>query len=318
MDSPELQTSAAVATPIAPPRLRPGDTVCVVAPSGPLDPERIKPSLELLASRYTVRVDDSVFSRHGYLAGDDERRRDELNDAFRDPQVRGVFAARGGYGSMRILDSLDASALAGDPIPLVGFSDTTALLGWAWNRAKVRGIHGPVVRQFSQLPPEDIEWLFTLLENPAPAEAVLTGLSDGADARAAIEGRLWGGNLSLVANLFGSPNWPSPPADALVFLEEVGERPYAIDRYLTGLASRGAFRTAAAVIVGQLTRCLETSAPTSCSSASAVVGERFESLGIEVLRSEAFGHGSTNRALPFGARAVLASGELRLEEGAVS
>ena len=126
-----------------PVRLRPGDAVAVVAPSGPVDRERLARSLPVLESRYRVKIGGDVFERDGYLAGSDQRRVDELNGALRDPDVRAVVFARGGYGATRILADLDADALRDDPIPLVGFSDITAILGWAASAAGVPAATSP-------------------------------------------------------------------------------------------------------------------------------------------------------------------------------
>ncbi len=279
--------------------MRPGDTVAVVAPSAPINRDRLTASLPILEARYRVRIADDIFARDGYLAGSDERRAGELIGALRDPDVRAIFVARGGYGLTRILPLLDPSDLIGDPVPIIGFSDVTALLGWAWARANLASIHGPVVRQFAELPPADIAWLFELLENPRPDLAPHT-----INNARACSGTLWGGNLSLVSNCSGSPSWPSAPADALFFFEEVGERPYSIDRYLTSLHARGALANVNNALIGQLTRCVETVGEAHPSSAD-VVSERLASFGVATANTPDFGHGSPNMALPFGGQAVL-------------
>ena len=301
-----------------PPRLRPGDTVAVVAPAGPVDRDRLARSLPLLEGRYRVKLAGDLFARDGYLAGSDERRAAELNAALRDPDVRAVVFARGGYGAMRILADLDAAALRDDPIPLVGFSDITAILGWAERVAGVAAIHGPVAAQLAELGAADVERLFAMLESPDPAPPI-TGMSPiGASAGAPIEGRLWGGNLSLVAHLIATSGWPEA-RDAIFFFEDVGERPYAIDRYLTRIHAAGSFDGVAAAVVGDLVRCAETAAPDH-PSAEAVVGERLGRFAVPGAGGAPFGHGDRNAALPFGGRAVLdpRAGTLELLSGAVS
>lgn len=300
-----------------PPRLRPGDTVAVAAPAGPVDRRRLERSLPLLEARYRLRLAPDLFARDGYLAGSDERRAAELNAALRDPDVRAVIFARGGYGSTRILDALDAAALRADPIPLVGFSDITAILGWAHQVAGVAAIHGPVAAQLAELAGAEVERLFAMLESPEPAPPI-TGLEPtGAAASGIIEGVLWGGNLSLVAHLVGTPGWPAAER-AIFFFEEVGERPYAIDRYLTRIHAAGALDGAVAAVVGDLVRCAETSAADH-PDAAAVIDERLARFGIPGAAGAGFGHGARNLAVPFGGRARLdpQSGVLEFLSGAV-
>lgn len=272
----------------------------------------------MLEERYRVRVPPGALSRTGYLAGSDARRAGELNDLLRDPDVRAVFFARGGYGATRILDDLDAAALAADPIPLVGFSDSTALLGWAAAAAGVAAIHGPVARQLPRLPAEDLAWLFALLESTEPAGALGAGLQPAGVAGGPLEGTLWGGNLSLVAHLVATPHWPEAE-DAVFFFEDIGERPYAIDRYLTRLAAAGALDGVRGALVGEMTACEETKADDHPGAAE-VIDERLARFAIPALVGAPFGHGGRNRALPFGGRVALdpASGSAILLSPAVA
>ena len=181
--------SQSVKESIAPARLRPGDTVAIVAPASPVPADRLRAGLAAAGDRYRLQVPDDIGRATGYLAGSDEERAAELNRCLRDPDVRALWLARGGYGIMRILPLLDADALRADPKPIVGFWTTTALLGWALAAAGVRGIHGPVVVQLGKLPPEDAGWLFDLLEGRAVGP-LATGLSPvGASAGAGSKGR---------------------------------------------------------------------------------------------------------------------------------
>lgn len=261
---------------------------------------------------------DDVARATGYLAGSDERRADELNGLLRDPDVRAIVLARGGYGIFRLLDRLDADALRRDPKPIVGFSDGTALLAWALREAGVRGIHGPVAAQLGELPVEDAAWLVDLLEGRG-AGARVGGLAPvGLPGSGRVEGRLVGGNLTLLAHLVGTP-WAPPLAGAVLFLEEQGERPYAIDRYLTRMGLAGATNGARAAIVGSLTRCVERVNPDH-PSADEVIDERLRALGIPGVRGAPFGHGDRNWSLPFGGRAAvdLEAGAVELLEPAVA
>lgn len=265
--------------------------------------ERLRAGIERLGGRYRVRVAEDISRADGYLAGSDERRADELNQLLGDPDVRAILLARGGYGILRILDRLDAGALRRDPKPIVGFSDGTALLWWALRAAGLRGIHGPVVAQLGDLPASDAAWLIDLLEGRAAGTIAGALEPTGPRAVGRVEGTLLGGNLTLLARLVGTPFAPDL-SGAVLFLEEVGERPYAIDRYLTQMKLAGVIEGARAALVGSLIRCDErVNAPQP--DAAAVVDERLRALCVPGLIGAPFGHGDRNLALPFGGRCAI-------------
>jgi muramoyltetrapeptide carboxypeptidase len=310
-------------TPAAPPRLRDGDLVAVCAPAGPVNPARLARGVDLLGERFRLHVSADVHEAAGFLAGPDERRADDFNRCLRDPDVRAIIAARGGYGAMRILPLLDADALRRDPKPIIGFSDATALLSWA-ARAGVASVHGPVVSQLGDLPAEDLAWLHRLLTDPAPPGELPWELAAiGASGAGTREGRLYGGNLTLIAHLVGTP-WQVPVDDAILFLEDVGEAPYAIDRYLTRLHLADGFRGARAALIGDLTRCTEPPSPPGTlgdpAAALAVIAERLRAFGVPGVSGAPVGHGERNAALPWGARCAidLDARRLTLLDGAVA
>lgn len=302
---------------LLPARLRPGDTIAVPAPAGPVLPEAAQAGLALLAQRYRVVVDDAIYVRTGFLAGSDDRRADELNRYLRDPDIRAIIPARGGYGILRILERLDADALRRDPKPIVGFSDMTALAAWAVRSAQVRTIHGPMVNQLGRLPAEDVAWLYHLLEDPkARGQWPEAGRRIGARGGGTVEGRLIGGNLELTTRLVGTP-WAFDLGAAIFVTEDVGERPYRIDRMLTQLKLSGALDGVRAIVVGDFIRCLEEDGypPT----ATEVLEERLTAFDIPGVDGLPIGHGDRNRAFPVGARSALdlATGLLTIEEPAV-
>ena len=281
---------------IRPPRLAPGDVIRVVAPSGPVPREAFLAGVELLRQRYQVRHDDGVFARSGYLAGPDERRLGELALALADPDARAIVMARGGYGLLRLLPFIDRSALRARPRPIVGFSDGTALLALAAN-AGIASIHGPVITQLAALGSADRQALFERLESPDPA-VVLDGLTELVPGR--VRGPLLGGNLEVFSRLLGTPYLPDVTG-AILFFEDLGERPYRIDRLLTALDLAGVFGAAAGVVVGDFAGCREPE-PTRAESPTAdeVLAERLGRLAIPVVTGGAFGHQGRNRALPYG------------------
>lgn len=298
------------------PRLRSGDVVRVVAPAGPVPREGFAAGAEILGRRYQLRYDDALFSRDGYLAGSDERRLAELRAAFADPDARAVVLARGGYGLLRILPFLNPAALSARPLPVVGFSDGTALLAYA-ARAGVAAVHGPVVTQLANLPAPDHEALYKLLEEPAPG-LLLSGLEEIVPGRA--RGPLLGGNLEVFSRLVGTTFLPELTG-AILFIEDLGERPYRVDRLVTHLDLAGVFNAVSAVVVGDFSSCLEPEPMRAQSpTAAEVLVERLERLAIPVVRGGLFGHGTRNVALPYGSACQLDTfeGTLTALEGVVS
>jgi muramoyltetrapeptide carboxypeptidase len=289
--------------------------VRVVAPSGPVPRAGFAAGAEILGRRYTLRHDDELFAAEGYLAGSDERRLAELVRALSDPDARAVVMARGGYGLLRILPFINPELLRARPRPIVGFSDGTALLAVA-ARAGVAAVHGPVVTQLAGLPNADHEALFRLLEEPAPG-VVLEKLDALVPGRA--RGPLIGGNLEVFSRLVGTPYLPDL-AGAILFIEDLGERPYRIDRLITALDLAGVFGAVSGVVVGDFSACVEPE-PTRASTppVGAVLIERLARLTIPVALGGLFGHGTRNVALPYGATCELDTfgGTLTALEGVV-
>jgi muramoyltetrapeptide carboxypeptidase len=302
---------------IRPARLKPGDVVRVIAPSGPVFPEAFAAGAAVLAARYQVRYDPAtLFAAQGFLAGSDDQRLSCLVEALRDPEARAVFMGRGGYGLLRIARRLDPELLRRHAKPIVGFSDGTVLLALA-ARAGIAAIHGPVVTQLGRLPVDDQAALFSLLEStePRPLLAGLESLRAG-NAR----GPLLGGNLEVFSHLIGTDFLPDLDG-AILFLEEVGERPYRIDRLLTHLELAGIFSRVAGIVVGDLVACAEPQGSRVASpSAIEVVRERLGRFGIPVALGAHVGHGERNLALPYGVEVRLdaQAGTLVALAGAVS
>jgi muramoyltetrapeptide carboxypeptidase len=282
------------------PCLKPQGRLAVVAPSGPFERPRFEQGLAVLAARYRVEVSGEAFGRHRYLAGDDATRTRALQRALDDEGVDAIMAARGGYGAMRVLPHLALHRRVG----VLGFSDVTALhLGWqarGW-----RSIHGPVVTQLGTQPAEVVERTFAVLEG-RPVEP-LTGT---ATVRAGVaEGPLIGGNLSLLASLVGTPFFPSL-AGAVLLLEDIGERPYRLDRLWTHLALCGAFAGVAGVVLGEFTDCEEKDA---AFSSAEVLRELVGALGVPAAEGFPIGHGAVNHPVVLGARVRLDAAARRLE-----
>lgn len=297
-----------------PPLPRPGGRIVVAAPSGPVPEDRLAAGLEVLRGLGLgeISLAPNLGARRGYFAGDDTVRLAALQAALDDPEVTAIVCARGGYGLTRLLPRLEPAGLRAAPKLLVGFSDVTALLCWAL-RAGVAGIHGPVVTQLASLPPADAARLAALMRGEVPA-ALAGAASRG---RGRVQGPLVAGNLEVLRSLVGTP-WLPSLAGAIVALEEIGERPYRIDRALTQLITSGAFAEVRGFAVGQLHACEEPpSGNPESPCAEAVVRERLAELGVPVVLGLPFGHvPESNAALPCGTMAELdaEAGTLRLLE----
>jgi muramoyltetrapeptide carboxypeptidase len=298
--------------------------VRVVAPGSGFEAAAFEAGLAVLRDRLGLRprFRDDILARDGYLAGDDRRRLAEWDEAVGDAEATAIFCARGGYGAMRLLPDVDPGPLRVRPRLLVGFSDVTALHA-RLNQAGLASLHGPVVTQLGRAPPEALDHLAALLFGTA-------GASDGAAGRglpgtATIRpgratGPLLGGSLTLLAHLCGTP-WQPTLRGAILFIEDVGEPPYRLDRYLTQLRLSGALDGLAGVAVGQLTGC-----DGGDGQAAATVRRLVAALGVPAIEGLPAGHEDRNLALPLGPRATLtapAPGEdgaprLRFDEGATA
>ncbi|MEW5743070.1 MAG: LD-carboxypeptidase [Myxococcota bacterium] len=272
--------------------LRPNDAVAVVAPSGPFDRPSFEKGLAVLSTRYRPVFTPRIFETHRYLAGKDEARALELQQALDDEHLAAVFMARGGYGAMRLLPAIRL----GRPKPLVGFSDTTALhlaaqaKGW-------RSLHAPVLTQLGKQPTDVAARVFDLLEGrPVPplagSRTVVPGVA---------EGPLLGGNLSVLTRLLATPYLPSLRG-AILLVEDVGERPYRLDRMWTHLELAGALDGVAGVVFGDFTGCEEKDAPYTPGE---VMDELAQRLGVPCAAGFPIGHGDLNFPVPLGARVRL-------------
>jgi muramoyltetrapeptide carboxypeptidase len=277
-------------------RLRPGARIQVVAPAGPFDQVEFERGVERLRRRYDVYYAPSIAEREGYFAGSDERRAGELLAALRDRYVQGIVAARGGYGATRLLDRIDAELVAKNPKLLVGFSDITALHA-LWARAGMGSIHGPMVAALGRCNDAQLARWISAVEGTLPT--TMTGLTALAGGRA--QGPLLGGNLAVLTALIGTPYAP-PLAGCVLFLEDVGERPYRVDRMLTSWAHAGWLALPCAIVLGGFT---EAEPGEDGTAVEQVLKERLGALGIPVLAGVPAGHVDDNLELPFGATAVV-------------
>jgi muramoyltetrapeptide carboxypeptidase len=287
-----------------PPPLAPGDLIAVVAPSSPFPRDELWRGLAWLRTRYRLRIVAGVLARDGYLAGSDARRAAELSGALLDPEVKAVAAVRGGYGAMRIIESLPWQELARRPKWIVGFSDVTALHAMAW-RAGVASVHAPNVTGLGRAVTAATRagWLASL-ERPSSVRA-WHGLRvvHAGEAR----GPIVGGNLSIACAMAVAGRLVVPPGAVLAF-EDVTESPYRVDRMLTSLRLGGHFHHASALVFGGFDQC---GAGADGRTVDEVIEERTFGLGVPVLAGAPFGHGARNDAFVLGSPARVDGNALR-------
>lgn len=305
---------------IKPRALRAGDRLAIVAPASPFDREEFDRGLaELRALGFDPTFDDRVFARRSYLAGDPATRAGAFADAWRDPSIAGLVAVRGGYGSVQVLPYLDGDLLRQTPKVFVGYSDNTSLLTFLTLGCALVAFHGPTVagRLARGFAGYDRDSFLRAIMRAEPlgelAPASLEAIRPGEAA-----GPLLGGTLTQLAASLGTPYAFRPPAGHVLFLEDVGERPYRLDRLLTQLRLAGVLAGAAGIVFGEMRDCDE---PGGRLSARTVVADVLRDFPGPVLFGFPSGH-TTGPAwtLPLGVAArVIGVGQPRLviEEAAV-
>ena len=315
-----------------PPRLAPGQTIGMVAPSAaPNEPERIRFAIDTVESLgFKVKPGRHLYDRDGYLAGADEARAADLNAMFADDGVDAIWCVRGGYGASRILRALDYALMQRNPKALIGYSDITALHMAIHRHAGLVTFHGPVAfRAFTPYTLGELRRVLwtgetpTRLGGPPPFERAegrvdwdnrVTTLVPG---RA--RGRLLGGNLCLMSHLCGTPYFPDLRG-AILFLEDVEEAYYRIDRMLTQLWLAGALAEVAGIAFGKFTGCGPSPFFLQNRPLEDILAERCRALGVPAVSGIMVGHIDDQTTLPVGCLAELDAdaGTLTLLEPGVS
>ncbi len=308
-----------------PKALRPGDTIGVVVPASPIDPERIERAFGRVRDLgYQLKTYGDIYRRTGYLAGDDDTRAAELMAAFADPQTSAVWCARGGYGVTRLLNRIDFDTIRHNPKTFVGFSDITLLHVAIQQRAQLITFHGPNLQDgFGKPEPMPSATATTLWQMVSASPSIptdslsqpLAGLAQNSpipydftnihplDLRTITpgiaRGPLTGGNLAVFNSLLGTPFEPDTTGHIL-FLEDVSERAYRIDRYLSQLTLAGKLQSAAGILLGTFSYDDDEPADTQ-EAVNEVLNHYCRPLGIPVLAGFPAGHAQYNLALPMGA-----------------
>lgn len=300
-----------------PKALAKGDLIGIAAPGSPFEPEPFEQALAAIhAAGFRTRVREDIRARHRYLAGPDERRAAELNALLADPEVRAIFCARGGYGTQRIIPLLDVSSTKATPKVIVGYSDLTVLHAYLHHHCHWITFYGPTIgRHLAQgAPADNLAWLLKACTERKPLGAL------PADNLQAIKpgkatGPLVGGCLAMVhAGLKTIYEWPTD--GGILFLEDQGEKLYALDRMLTHLKHAGCFRGVKGIVFGSLGLHPEEPHPQELLP---MLTEFFGEFPGPVVAGLPAGHCDPCLTLPLGARATLTTDPpcVTIEEAAV-
>lgn len=299
---------------IKPARLKAGDKIAIVAPGSYISEEELQDSIKNInLLGFEAAYSEKVLLQSGYFAGTDKDRAEDLMEKFSDKSVKGIVCARGGYGCARILPMLDYDVIRNNSKVLIGYSDVTALLYGIYQKSGMITFHGPVgtstfndysLSNFNKVllnPKNSVKFYNS---NSGDDENVygVTTIVEGKS-----KGRFVGGNLSIMVSLIGT-EYDVDYSGKIIFIEEVGEEPYRIDRMLTQLLQAEKFNNAAGIMMGIFRKCevkKESDLTAKSFTLMEVLKDRFANLKIPVIYGMSFGHVKDKFTIPFGAYAEI-------------
>ena len=297
---------------LLPPRLKEGDTIGIISPSSAIfETEPYEIAVETFeAMGLKVKLGEFVNNRHGHLAGTDEERAGELNAMFKDPGIQAIIALRGGSGAARILDKLDYKVIAANPKIFIGYSDITALHMAMYAKTGLVTFHAPLAvstwNSFNY--PIFRRILFDAeaikFENPVEKGSALTVTRNRTRTINAgiATGELLGGNLSVLTGIMGSPYFPPQWENKILYLEDVGEQIYAVDRMMSQLQLGGVLNKISGFVFGKCTDCKPGSGYGSLTLEE-VIDHYIKPLNIPAYSGAMIGHIDDNSTIPNGIEA---------------
>ncbi|MGY5848907.1 S66 peptidase family protein [Salegentibacter sp. F14] len=295
---------------LIPEALEPGNTIGIVSPASAIfetEPYEIaKETFEALGLK--VKFGDHVRNRYGHLAGSDKERAEELNEMFRDPEIHAIIALRGGSGAARILDKLDYEAIAENPKIFIGYSDITALHLAIFQKTGLVTFHGPVaVSVWNSFSSDYLRKLLfekkaVLYENPedkgdqlAQTQNRIRTITPGKAT-----GQLLGGNLSVMTGIMGSEYFPDNWEGKILFLEDIGEQIYAVDRMMSQLYLGGVLDKLSGFIFGKCSNCKPGGSGYGSLTLEEVIDHYIKPLNIPAFSGAMIGHIDDNATIPNG------------------
>lgn len=303
---------------IRPPALKPGDAFGLIAPASPFERSRFDEGVSLLKSLdYRVFYSGGIFDSDGYLAGSDDRRLKEIDEAVTDPEIKAIFPVRGGYGAMRLLGRVRYETIAAKPKIWLGFSDISALQLAIFSKTGLITFHSPNLGSLPEAPPEYRERFFRLIGGSDPPELLFPEAGEcWVPGKAA--GRLYPANLSLITRLIGTPYLPDMDG-AVLAIEDSGEAAYRIDRMLTHLELAGLFDRISGILAGHFSIGDEDKELFGQEVKARLV-ELAGCYGLPLIGGLPFGHEAENTTLPVGAMIEMdaEAGQVRLLEALLS
>jgi len=310
---------------IKPKRLKQGDVIGIISPaSSPDDLSKINRGVEYLEKLgYRVEIGKNVGTKQGYLAGSDLQRLSDLHEMFNNKNIKAIFSIRGGYGSGRLLDKIDYRLIGNNPKIFVGYSDITALQMAFYAKTGLVTFGGPMVAIdfHDEISPftEEVFWRTITsdkkigrIQNPRKEKFYLLNKGRG-------QGRLLGGNLSILTSLIGTDYLPKLK-DSILLLEDINEAPYRIDRMLNQLKLAKILKQVKGIILGHFVDCYEPDPTKQTFTLNEVIIEYFQNSKLPVLYNVKHGHIKENITIPFGLKCNLNAtrGFIEIMENAVS
>ncbi len=309
-------------SPRKPRRLKRGDTIGVVAPAWSFDPEKFKKGVTKLCKLgFKLKYDQSIFNKHWSMAGHDKKRAELINEMFADKEVKAIFCAKAGYGSMRTIPHLDKRTIQNNPKIFIGYSDITILLSYLYEITNMVVFHGPVISGeiHDAMNTITLKYLLRAITQPVGLGRIkfpaLRSLRPGKAS-----GILVGGNMSMLMSAIGTP-YDIDTENKILFLEDISEELETIDDYLMQLKMAGKLKRVKGIIFGRMIKCLDHSGKKY--TMKKVLNDIIGNMDIPIIYGFPSGHrvpGDVNVTLPFGVRVTLDTRDpsIILDEAAVT
>ena len=307
-------------------KLNKNDLIGVISPSSlPSDLSRINKGIEYLEKNgFRVKIGKNVGKFRGYLAGTDEERLEDIHDMFSDKEVKAIFAIRGGYGSGRLLEKINYNLIKKNPKIFVGYSDITALQMAIYSQTGLITFAGPMVAVdfgTEQINPFAEENFWNMLTSNKKVGKILNPNNEKLFIlnKGRGEGKLIGGNLAVLVSLLGSKYIPFFK-DSILFIEEIGESPYRVDRMLNQLKLSGILKSINGILLGRFVDCYETDTEKRSLTLNEVIADYFSDMKVPVMYNFIHGHVDNTLTVPIGAKSKInaSRGFIEINENVLS